>query len=245
MALAGLAVGGETVIFSNANNIASTTSALFDNVSAEVSDVVKSTVSGVNNNLTSTSYTESFVAVSTNIGAGGSYTYTLTFTPNQDLAIEDISFDIFLANAGGKAQGTNRTIGYNFVLSERDGRSLLTLSNQSVASTGATHATSNASYTGSAYKTDNVTVADSTYDGGGKFVEGPRYGLADLPVETSIALSKDVTYTLSLEIFKGENNNTGVFAGIGNITMAVVPEPTTATLSLLALCGLAARRRRR
>lgn len=37
----------------------------------------------------------------------------------------------------------------------------------------------------------------------------------------------------------------GSFVGLSGATFSVIPEPTTATLSLLALCGLAARRRRK
>ena len=37
----------------------------------------------------------------------------------------------------------------------------------------------------------------------------------------------------------------GTFVGVKNATFSIIPEPTTATLSLLALAGLAARRRRK
>ncbi len=42
-----------------------------------------------------------------------------------------------------------------------------------------------------------------------------------------------------------EGNGTHVADATGSITTNVVPEPATATLSLLALAGLAARRRRK
>ena len=47
-------------------------------------------------------------------------------------------------------------------------------------------------------------------------------------------------YKLTFETL--ENGNKAIVA---NYVTAIVPEPTTATLSLLALAGLAARRRRK
>ena len=41
------------------------------------------------------------------------------------------------------------------------------------------------------------------------------------------------------------NDNNWKTATMSNLTVAIVPEPATATLSLLALAGLAARRRRK
>jgi hypothetical protein len=43
--------------------------------------------------------------------------------------------------------------------------------------------------------------------------------------------------------YVGEKNEAGEATGMYRVEY--IPEPTTATLSLLALCGLAARRRRR
>lgn len=53
----------------------------------------------------------------------------------------------------------------------------------------------------------------------------------------------------SLAVSKGTSTDTeavkGTFVGLKGATFTLIPEPATATLSLLALCGLAARRRRR
>lgn len=59
----------------------------------------------------------------------------------------------------------------------------------------------------------------------------------------SIELAAGAYTELSLKVSKGTNGN-GSFVGLSGATFKVVPEPATATLSLLALCGLAARRRR-
>ena len=66
----------------------------------------------------------------------------------------------------------------------------------------------------------------------------------------AIDLIAGETYTLNLKI-TGVNNaenvvdTDGGFVHVGSISASIIPEPTTATLSLLALAGLAARRRRK
>ena len=60
---------------------------------------------------------------------------------------------------------------------------------------------------------------------------------------TSIYLNTDLVKAVT--ITTGEINDATAKAGIANLAAAMVPEPTTATLSLLALAGLAVRRRRR
>ena len=54
-------------------------------------------------------------------------------------------------------------------------------------------------------------------------------------IETSLAWQPRLTW---------DWNNPTAFT-VTDVTFSMVPEPTTATLSLLALAGLAARRRRR
>jgi len=59
----------------------------------------------------------------------------------------------------------------------------------------------------------------------------------------AITLGAGEKVTFSLTVSKNDGN--GSFVGLKSATFKVVPEPTTATLSLLALAGLAARRRRK
>lgn len=56
-------------------------------------------------NPTQTNYTQSFLATKTNVGTGGTYTYTLTFTTAETLAnpvtLSSINVDFITFNGGG------------------------------------------------------------------------------------------------------------------------------------------------
>lgn len=62
-------------------------------------------------------------------------------------------------------------------------------------------------------------------------------------LDTPLVVSSRGNAMLRLEAI--EDNSQGTYIGISNISYTLVPEPATATLSLLALAGLAARRRRK
>lgn len=69
----------------------------------------------------------------------------------------------------------------------------------------------------------------------------------DLTGANAITLGANETVALALTMGNAKNYNTysGITAGSVTYSAPVVPEPATATLSLLALAGLAARRRRK
>lgn len=60
----------------------------------------------------------------------------------------------------------------------------------------------------------------------------------------AITIGAKQTVSLALIMNGSDPNNTYTGIKSGSVTYSVVPEPTTASLSLLALAGLAARRRR-
>ena len=70
-------------------------------------------------------------------------------------------------------------------------------------------------------------------------------GTLDLTGDNAITIGANETVSLALTMTASNGYNT--YSGItaGSVTYAIVPEPATATLSLLALAGLAARRRRK
>ena len=70
-----------------------------------------------------------------------------------------------------------------------------------------------------------------------------RITLSDEQVNELKATNKDYDFIFMAEADDTTGSNRGI--KLNNFKLTTVPEPTTATLSLLALCGLAARRRRK
>jgi len=74
---------------------------------------------------------------------------------------------------------------------------------------------------------------------------------ASLTLASPIILGKDESVDVSIKIYRPDTYIDGydshTYAGLHSVTIGykLIPEPTTATLSLLALAGLAARRRRK
>ena len=85
--------------------------------------------------------------------------------------------------------------------------------------------------------TDNYTIK-------GNGTANPGNGVVTFNLETDIELAVNESIAISFDVVKG-TSNPGCFLGLKSISAAMVPEPATATLSLLALAGLAARRRRK
>lgn len=80
---------------------------------------------------------------------------------------------------------------------------------------------------------------------GGNGTSSPTNGVVTLALDSAIELAANGSIDMDLDVAKG-TNNLGCFLGLKAISAeTTVPEPTTATLSLLALAGLAARRRRK
>lgn len=154
-----------------------------------------------------------------NIGNSTTNSWTLTFTLNndsdEDMSLYKMGFDVFLFNSGGKAQCAD-TIARPITLT-------LTQNNVKIGSVGVATAGNNWHTTATIALDDYTLGANSS---------------ATFALTVTNAQTKDV-----------DPNQAGVqlagtFVGLSGITVTV-PEPTTATLSLLALAGLAARRRRK
>ena len=228
LALAGVAAA-QPLTISNANNTASATGGWLTEVSATAINVTSSATFG------STAYTNSFYSVATNVGNGGSYDYVLTFTLAKDVDLSGFSIDFLLHNSDGKAQTVNRTLSYDLTLANAE-KTLVSYTEQSITTTtgqGGDGSAITVHYTGAAYNAD------------GSINEYTKLGTAAHTLSESVFLAAGTEYTLTIANISKNDTGAGTFVGIGNIAMDVIPEPTTATLSLLALAGLAARRRRR
>ena len=91
---------------------------------------------------------------------------------------------------------------------------------------------------------DSTQIGTVTMPG---YKAGQYYNVA-LDIAENYTLDSRESVVLALKAADGNNEITnGTFVGLSAVgfTTAPIPEPTTATLSLLALAGLAARRRRK
>ena len=77
------------------------------------------------------------------------------------------------------------------------------------------------------------------------YVGGQHYGDTDVWVNAKDVFTNLATAEKDYYLFFSGANQGGVGGNVGTIYILQMPEPTTGTLSLLALCALAARRRRK
>ena len=154
----------------------------------------------------------------TNIGTGGSWSVgfsVLNYT-EETLTLESITLDAFAYNNGGSAQSAD------FLTRE------ITFALTGAVDASVVHSFTNVDAEVDEYNWDsNPTITFSA------------------PLE--IAAGDAAAFTLTVS----KSDSVGCFIGLSGATLVTpaptpaVPEPTTATLSLLALAGLAARRRRK
>ncbi len=180
------------------------------------------------------------------INDNATWTYTLSFTLASDITLDSIDLAIFSSNgiAGGANAGTGNKYG-----GDRSSSQALTLSSGSTVL-----------YTGEldtvTYKGTTSTAAFSvgTTDGHLSIANGS--GAATTYTTTGVTLTAGQEYKLTLTVAKDTSTYENLALGIGAIGLngtvvstpapgGAIPEPATATLSLLALAGLAARRRRK
>lgn len=226
MALAGVAMAADTGTLTLTNTTASDT--ITTTISDNSTDWLKEAIT-LDGNATidilangSNTYTPTDLAGyaigDTNVGNGGSYVYSVSFTVNEDapaLTLTSISADFIIQSAGGGGQGARwATYNWQFISGE----------------------------------TTLVDYASADY-----WSHASSQSTGELAMDfgsNAVDLAAGKTYTLNLKI-TGVNNSkdvvdaNGGFVHVGSISASIIPEPTTATLSLLALAGLAARRRRK
>ncbi len=171
-------------------------------------------------------YADNLFTPSINVGNNNTWTYTLSFTVLSDMTTDSVSVAMITSNASGNTQNTGRK--YSNTLTLAGGE--LNLAPVTVAGE---------------YGSDSTTPTSPVYDiNAGEVTDGSG-AIVTFALGQEVTLAAGETYTLTLEATRGAETN-GYFVGISAIQVnEVVPEPATATLSLLALAGLAARRRRK
>jgi len=155
-----------------------------------------------------------------NVGSGDSWSITMQFTPQMDLKsvveLNSITLTVYAFNNGGTAQNADNLA--------RDVSFTLMDGNTELATTIKELGNSN---NNTNYQQDFEITFDS-------------------PITVSSRMTPKFTLTVTNA---NDNTSTGTYIGLSNIVLGAsvpaIPEPTTATLSLLALAGLAARRRRK
>lgn len=191
---------------------------------------------GRNQAVTMTDYTKSILLVGNNIGNGtegnsSSATYTISFTAGADYTLTELKLALLTHNGGGKNHSSQPvfkwsvSLGSDELASEEHQATATTDNNQGITSAPVYDFDANTITNGSGAI---VTLSDLNLD----LRQGEHYDI-------NVVISDDLTSTFT----------SGYFVGLGGFSMKgtdpVVPEPTTATLSLLALAALSARRRRR
>ena len=160
-----------------------------------------------------------------NVGNGGSWTLTFSLknSSSEAITLKGIQLDMFTFNSKGWSQPSDTKRYFDFTLKANNAITLFdsidsdkTKSDYVIAGSG-----SNNSSTAKSDTTFKIAFSDSYVMNAGESV------------------------TFSLKVSDGKNTgDEGSYIGLSSMSM-LVPEPGTATLSLLALAGLAARRRRR
>ncbi len=172
---------------------------------------------------------------SPNIKIGGtenSWTYTLTFTITEEITTDSIDVALF---------STNATAGKQTVA--RQGKHTLTLSGGSLTDTISV-VDKEVEYAGNVGSESYPVYTFDNYGKGGTVSSGSGTVATFAFADGAQTLSAG-TYTLTLDA--RDNGSAGHYVGIAGIQIndANIPEPTTATLSLLALAGMMVRRRRK
>lgn len=153
----------------------------------------------------------------TNVGSeqGWSLDFTLSNTSAETITLTSLTFDTIIFAGTGGYQGGSTDRDFVFTLTCGD----VTLN------------------------TGNLTI-------GGNGTANPTNGVVTFTLGTAVELAANESIAIGLDVAKG-TDNPGCFLGLKSISATgtsfgeTIPEPTTATLSLLALAGLAARRRRK
>ena len=160
---------------------------------------------------------------------GNTWSVSLSFTVTEAVTVDSIVLNLFTFSGANAVQNSDRRGAYTFNL-KLDGDVLASCSNSSLTYLG----------TGDARAGSSQQASVETL--------GQREGSSGIHEEgmlnQAVTLSAGNTYTLELSLNRGQETQ-GYFVGLGAIELNTVPEPATASLSILGLAALMMRRRRR
>lgn len=184
-------------------------------------------------------YTDAFLSPDTNVGntSGATWTYTYSFVAGADFTLNSLSLAMLTFSGDCQTQFSDRTSGLEISLTQTPVNS----------TTGLPIATydNSVTYRGAGVTSTTVTP---TYDFTDGTITNGSGAIVTVGIDSPVFINVGDTVTLTVTAKNGSNvsNGNGHFVGLGAARFNVtVPEPATATLSLLAFAGLAARRRRK
>ena len=178
---------------------------------------------------TGSNYVNSFLSPNVNVGSGNTWSVSLSFSVTEDVSIDSVTLDLFTFNGQNNVQQGNRQGAYTFNLKLGD-NVLASCSNSDLVYLG----TGDTKATGS----QQASVETLGQLGGSSGVH--EKGM----LNQDVTLVAGNTYTLELSLDRG-TETAGYFVGLGAIGLNAVPEPATASLSILGMAALMMRRRRR
>ena len=233
MALAGVAAAEDwTATFTSSNTSKDQTYTHYSTAFTEgcplTMDITQMVITGTGNQVNGTyaanaGNNTTSIRPNANVGNGGTYTITFKLTNTSDdvIVLDQITFESFAYNSGGSLQEHNDNVNRNVIFTLNGG-------------------------------IDGKSAVVYTANGLTNKAENSDAVITFAPIE----LTQNAHIEFSLNVTEG-NGCEGTFVGLKGATFSgeivapvipdtpAVPEPATATLSLLALAGLAVRRRRK
>lgn len=194
--------------------------------------LISQTFTGVSTQATGSNYVNSFLSPNVNVGNGNTWSVSLSFTVTETVTVDSIALTLFTFNGSNAVQQNKRSGAYTFELKADDGEVLASCSNSSLTYLGTGDGADAVTGTQQA----SVETLGQKRGSSGVYEEGT--------LNQAVTLSAGTTYTLELSL-NGGTVTQGYFVGLGAIELNTIPEPATASLSILGMAALMMRRRRR
>ena len=240
LALSGLAMGGTTTTISSHGSLTTITTSDKHSLTLTSTiniDDLKAIVSGTSTNVALLGLTGKSNDVSISVSSDGS---------NQTLRLDNTKAGNAISGAGNAFTWSNAT---NQSVSNSSLNSYFTLEGAVAGAITLGYNTANTPGVTDETKGTHVVFSVLYSDGNILTLYGFRSGFYYTGTHiVSVSYDSDLLNTPSIVTNTSSSNAAVSKAGLieSNIAaLKTIPEPTTATLSLLALCGLAARRRRK
>lgn len=225
LALAGAAHAD--IVFNYQTNPLTTTDLYQPTVTG--ASLTKQTFTGVSTQKTGSNYVNSFLSPNVNVGNGNTWSVSLSFSVTEDVSIDSVTLDLFTFNGNGNVQQGARQGAYTFNL-KLENDVLASCSNSNLVYLGTGDGTASGSQQASVETLGQLGGSSGVHEKG--------------MLSQEVTLSTGNTYTLELFLNRGTEMS-GYFVGLGAIELNAVPEPATASLSILGMAAQMMRRRRR